>query len=578
MLHRIDHFLTLLTPLTSVYWTGIALGIVGLCALPRVGRMFGHVGRRLAEVGRHPALAVVLVFIVSLGICIGWTKVVGVPAPNVHDEFSYLLAADTFAHGRLSNPTPALWEHFETFHVIFTPTYASKYPPGQGLFLAFGQKFFGLPIVGAWLATAIACAAAMWALLAWVRPKWAVLGAILLLINPQIIEWSQNYWGGSVAMLGGALVLGAVRRIIDRQRVRDSILLGIGAVILANSRPWEGLVLFVALSGILAAWLCRWGPRTGPKPRPQSRIIVRRIVAPAGAILLIGTVMMGYYNWRVTGNPLRLPYVVHAAQYDAQPPLLFFKPRPAPHYRFPELEDYHLRVDREMYDSQRSLKGAGYGMMRKVTQLSHSFLRDSALALGLLCVAPAAMGGGWTAALVVAGLVYTAGLFADIWMFPHYAAPGIALLFLILMIGMRHLRAWQRNHGRLGEVLVRATVVLCLCSYAHGWNEVANRPDPYFGTPRAELMALLNRGPERHLIIVRYAPGHSSSMEWVQNGADINGEKVIWARDMGAEENEKLIAQYPGRKTWLLVVGDHAEPLRPYVSNAGIKSATRGQG
>ena len=58
--------------------------------------------------------------------------------------------------------------------------------------------------------------------------------------------------------------------------------------------------------------------------------------------------------------------------------------------------------------------------------------------------------------------------------------------------------------------------------------------------------------PGRQLVIVHYQPQHDFYEEWVQNRADPQHAKVVWARERSEEENCRLMASYSGRTVWLL--------------------------
>jgi len=213
------------------------------------------------------------------------------PEPVIHDEFSYLLAADTFAHGRLANPALPLPEFFESPHVLVSPMYGSKYQPGQGMLLALGQRLLGHPYWGVVLSGAAMVFLFCWAADAWLPPQWTLiaggLSAILFFIRHY---WFSSYWGGALAACGGALVVGGLGRLLQGEThgktTGASFSLSAGALILYITRPYEGGVLCLVTLGILVFQFL--------KERAERRgIWLRTVILPNVVVLLAAAPVIG---------------------------------------------------------------------------------------------------------------------------------------------------------------------------------------------------------------------------------------------------------------------------------------------
>src|SRR5207244_7661251 len=219
---------------------------------------FSRCEQHLSAFASRRSLAIISIGVLSLVLRLALLPILPIPQPGIHDEFSHLLLADTLAHGRLANPTHPMWVHFETFHVNQQPTYASMYYPGPAIFMAAGQVIAGRPFWGVWLGAGVMCAAICWALQGWLPPFWALLGGILAVFRLGTFSyWANSYRGGAVTAIGGALVIGALPRIRRHLRIRDCLLMGLGLSILASSRPYVCVFLYVLIEFALFVWMIR---------------------------------------------------------------------------------------------------------------------------------------------------------------------------------------------------------------------------------------------------------------------------------------------------------------------------------
>jgi hypothetical protein len=460
-----------------------------------------------------------------------------VPVPYMTDEFSYLLAADTYASGRLTNPQHPLWKHFDSLNILVRPAYVSKYPSGQGLILALGQVVFHTPWAGVCLSVALMCGALYWMLEGFVGRRWALTGALLVGLRLGLDGyWMNSYWGGALAAFAGALALGAAIR-------QKPLLLGIGVIVLSITRPVEGLIFCLPLLFLLK----------------------RRTILLAAPVICLGLAGIAYQNWRVMGDPLRLPYVEAASQTQATPAFIWNKVRKDILYLDPFLELNYAKFEVQFVShplpNRLAVKAWQVWIFYFGPALTVPFLFGPKL---------------WRDRRVrslwpfVACALLT--VIIETWYFPHYIAPYTAVFAVFIVQALRHLNANRHGYARFAAMIPEVVYVTVAVAAVLA---VKQRRIETFASPpswccmetrrweRFQVMDKLEKEPRPQLLIVRYKI-HQPLPAWVYNPADIDSAKIIFARDYGPCGNQELLKYYANRQKWLLVVDGFDYTMTPY--------------
>ena len=552
--------------------TTIALA-VAMCWPRLASSRFRDLELAFLHLARRKGLAVVSVGAAMLLLRLALLPLFPAPLPASTDDFSFLLAADTFAHGRLANPTPVMWTHLESLQITMQPTYMSMYFPGPGLVMAAGKVLFGHPWAGILITAAIMCASLCWMLQAWLPPGWALLGGILAILRIGLFSyWVNTYTGGAtVSLTGAALVLGAMPRLFKTGRFRYGMLLAIGMALLALSRPYEGVLICIPVAIALGHWII------AAKNRPPVPVVLRRAVAPV-AVLVAVMAWMGYYDMRAFGKATTLPYTVARATYAVVPYYIWQPLRPTPVYRHDEIRRFYTETEADGYNEMRTKAGFAHRMLVKFNT-SLLFFCGFAL-LPPVFMIRRVFSDRRMRFFVMSAPFWIAGVTIGMFLVPHYLAPFTPALYAMGLQAMRHLRRWKPGGLAAGLTFVRFTVVVCLgMAGVRLYAEPLRLTPPqwplgpwlctwigpsHYGQDRARIAATLERLAGKHLVLVRYSATHEPGDEWVYNLSDVEGAKTIWARDMDPEHNEELLRYYKDRDVWLVQPDVSTGKLIPY--------------
>jgi hypothetical protein len=531
-------------------WIALLAVLVLFWRVPLIGnRIFVAIEEFWSSVAKRKWLAILVAFLIPILFRVSLLPIFSIRPPGVVDEFSYLLAGDTFAHARLANPPHPMAAYLDTMFVLQHPTYASKYPPAQGAVLA-GGELLGHPWIGVLLSMGVLFAALVWMLQGWVPAKWAFLGAAIPFLKIGTFSyWMNSYWGGSAAAIGGVLVMGALPRILRKRRPLYALVMGLGLLILANSRPYEGLVMCLPVAVLLIWWLCS-------RCSPAWRVSLPRIVLPVVAMALLTVGFAGYYNWRVTGDPLLLPRSLYAKQYETVADFVWDTPQPKRHYANSQFDTI---FNAESHNAYRHTWDDFARITEKKIKDYFTFFVGPALLVPWITL-PLIFTSRRFRFLFFQFVFFCAGSVVVVWFHPHYAAPIFATSVILLTQMFRHLRHWTYLGRPVGIGLTRALVLFIAAAIPMYVALNAIYPLGLVGSgwgrslwDRQQIAKELSALPGPQLVLVRYSQVHHDvGHEWIANDADVDHSKVVWAREVPGQDLQPLFDYFKDRQVWLV--------------------------
>jgi hypothetical protein len=529
-------------------------------------RLFSVCEAALGCAARRPRVAYAALGFAAVALRLALLPVLPIPKPVVADEFSHLLLADTLLHGRAANATHPMWPHFESLHIIQQPHYVSNYFPGHAAVLAAARLVTGKPWFGVVLLSGLCCAAVSWALAGWMPVRWALLGGVLALLRFAVASyWVDSYYGGFLPAIGGALVAGAYPRLRERGlrerglRERRDIglasVFGVGLAVLAYTRPYEGLFFSAPFVIALARRWLEW-----------------RLIVPVASLVGIALIGLGLYFDRVTGNPWRTTYSISQQTYGWPASIAWAKPSAVAH-RNVELHRYY---EYEL-EEHRKVDSVPHFFKYLVFRLQEywRFFIGPALTIPLLFFARVWRSGRLRILIFGVAAALTAVLFEGA-AIPHYLSPATAAVSAVIVECLRRLRAWKFHGLRSGLLLGRAVPVLMIVvltvrivaenaglpftqdlNYQSWCCKVRGNYAKY------RAIAFLNAQPGQHLVLVAPKEHESNLFQWIYNDADIDGARIVWARDLSPAENARLLDYFRDRNVWRIDPNwDDPRPIR----------------
>lgn len=503
--------------------------------------------------------------VLLLGICYSFVIVFHWPVPVIQDEFSYLLMADTFSSGQLFVEPHPMKDFFQTFHVIHNEeAYASKYFPGIGLQLAFGQ-FLGNPIIGVWLTVALFGCVLYWMISAFIPMRIGFPLALVFSIEYAVFSYmGHTFWGGSLFALAGALTLAGTLQALEKEKFWALWLSGLGVFLMMINRPFEGFFYALPIAGYLFF-----------RKRPNDVFSWFKRLIPWSVCIIAGLLFMAIYNYTITGSALNFPHSHYQNTYTSFAYRFAWDSEPLNDQSIIGTDDTiprPFKFQKESFLEKREQKKMFFWTFKwyVLKDLVDTYvpLYLTWMLFGLFI----RQSSNFRILILLCCLLLVSRIFPLVLSWSsshaHYSAAWIAPISMLFVFGLKGFL----DAGKLNKLLRPLPVVLLLLfAVYYGKGLFLSEPNYWmrqtsyvsnFLVGRNIVQDYLNSGknPSNDLVMVAYGDRHIWHREWVYNSPDINQQKIVWAHFFNHSVNKELIDYFEGRSVWLVYVNDSLFP------------------